>query len=308
MQVNDDTRGTRGEVLAVFGPTGIGKTALAFAIADRLRERGERPVAVSADALQVYRGLETLTGVPTHAEQTRLEHRLVSILPVDARFSVGEYAQLAHAEIDELLHGGARPVVVGGTGLYLRAALADLALRPPPPDELRARVEADLDRRGPEALHADLAQRAPWAAERIEPRDRSRIVRALELLELGELEPPQGPNQLWTSDTRHPTRLVGLVMDREALYERIEARVDAMVAAGAVAEVRAAHAAGASETARKALGFDELLRGDVDAMKRRTRNFAKRQLTWMRKLRGVEVIDVTGRDPGDVAEELMAAP
>jgi tRNA dimethylallyltransferase len=294
-------------LLAIFGPTGIGKTALAFALADRLRARGARPVAVSADALQVYRGLETLTGVPTAAERARLEHRLVSILPVDARFSVGEYAELAHAEIDGLLREGASPIVVGGTGLYLRAALADLDLRPPPPDEVRERWEAELQQRGSEALHAELRRRAPWAAEGIDPRDRSRIVRALELSELGELEPPAGPNQLWTADTRHPTRLVGLVMEREALYARIDARVDAMVAAGAAAEVRAAHAAGASETARKALGFEELLAGDVEAMKRRTRNLAKRQLTWMRKLAGVEVVDVTGRAPDAVAAELLPA-
>jgi tRNA dimethylallyltransferase len=294
-------------VLAVFGPTGIGKTALALALADRLRARGERPVAVSADALQVYNGLETLTGVASAAEQARLEHRLVSILPVDARFSAGEYAALAHAEIDALLAAGALPIVVGGTGLYLRAALADLALRPPPPVALRARWEAELARRGPEALHAELAAAAPWAAAGIGPRDRSRIVRALELLELGELEPRPDParNELWTGDTRHPTRLIGLVMEREALYARIEARVEAMVAAGAVAEVRAGHAAGASDTARKALGFEELLAGDVEAMKRRTRNFAKRQLTWMRKLPGVEITDVTGRSPEDVAADLL---
>jgi len=292
-------------VLAIFGPTGVGKTALAFAVAERLRTRGERPVAVSADALQVYQGLETLTGVPTTAERARLEHRLVSILPVDARFSVGEYAQLAHAEIDGLLAEGARPIVVGGTGLYLRAALADLDLRPAPPSEVRARWEAELERLGPEALHAELARRAPWAADAVEPRDRSRLVRYLELHELGELEPPSGPNQLWTGDTRHPTRLIGLVMEREALYARIDARVDAMIAAGAEREVRAAHAAGASETARKALGFDELLAGDVDAMKRRTRNFARRQLTWMRKLAGVELVDVTGCEPGDVAADLV---
>jgi tRNA dimethylallyltransferase len=295
-------------VLAIFGPTGVGKTALALALADRLRAAGERPVAVSADALQVYRGLETITGVPSAAEQARLEHRLVSILPVDARFSVGEYADLAHAEIDGLLAAGARPIVVGGTGLYLRAALADLALRPPPPDEVREHWEDELARRGPEALHAELARGAAWAAEGIDPRDRSRIVRALELLELGELEPPRGPNQLWTADTRHPTRLVGLVMEREALYARIDARVDAMVAAGAIDEVRAAHAAGASDTARKALGFDELLAGDVEAMKRRTRNFAKRQLTWMRKLPGVETVDVTGRAPEAVAGDLVGGP
>jgi tRNA dimethylallyltransferase len=297
---------TRPSVLAIFGPTGVGKTALAFAVADRLRASGERPVAVSADALQVYRGLETLTGVPTAAERARLEHRLVSILPVDARFSVGEYAELAHAEIDRLLAQGARPIVVGGTGLYLRAALADLDLKPAPPDEVRARWEAELRRIGAPALHAELARRAPWAAEAIDRNDRTRIVRSLELLELGELEPPAGPNQLWTAATRHPTRLIGLVMDRAALYERIDARVDAMVAAGAAGEVRAANAAGASETARKALGFDELLAGDLDAMKRRTRNLARRQLTWMRKLAGVEVVDVTGREPDEVASELLA--
>ena len=106
---------------------------------------------------------------------------------------------------------------------------------------------------------------------------------------------------------RHPTLLVGLTMEREALYELIDARVEAMVAAGVLEEVRAAHAAGASETARKALGFEELLRGDVEAMKRRTRNYAKRQLTWMRKLAGARVIDVSERDPGDVASEILAA-
>jgi tRNA dimethylallyltransferase len=296
---------TRPSVLAIFGPTGVGKTALAFAMADRLCANGERPVAVSADALQVYRGLETLTGVPTAAERARLEHRLVSILPVDAHFSVGEYAELAHAEIDRLLAQGARPIVVGGTGLYLRAALADLDLKPAPPDEVRARWEAELSRIGAPALHAELARRAPWAAEAIDRNDRTRIVRSLELLELGELEPPAGPNQLWTAAARHPTRLIGLVMDRAALYERIDARVDAMVAAGAAGEVRAANAAGASETARKALGFDELLAGDLEAMKRRTRNLARRQLTWMRKLAGVEVVDVTGREPDEVASTLL---
>jgi tRNA dimethylallyltransferase len=292
-------------VLALFGPTAVGKTAVALALADRLRARGVRPVAVSADALQVYAGLETLTGVATPAEQARLEHRLVSVVPVDARFSAGQYARLAHAAIDDLLGEGAQPIVVGGTGLYLRAALAELDLRPPPPEGLRERLEADLLARGPEALHADLARAAPWAAATIAPRDRSRIVRALELHALGELEPPQGENRLWTADTRHPTRLLGLVMERDALYARIDARVDAMVAAGAVEEVRRAHAAGASETARKALGFEELLAGDVEAMKRRTRNLARRQLTWMRKLPGVELVDLTATRAEDAAAMIL---
>jgi len=294
-------------VIALFGPTGVGKTAVALALADALRERGEDPVAVSADALQVYEGLELLTGAAGPAERARLEHRLISFLPLDASFSAGEYARLAHAEIDGLLADGRRPLVVGGTGLYLRAALTELTLRPPPPAGARERWSAELARRGAPALHAELAARAPWAAEGIDPGDRQRIVRALELLEAGELEPPAGPSELWSAETRHPTLLAGLTMEREALYARIEERVEAMVAAGAAAEVRRAHAAGASATARQALGFDELLRGDLDAMKRRTRNYARRQLTWMRKLAGVRLIDVTGREPAAVAGEILRA-
>jgi tRNA dimethylallyltransferase len=293
-------------VIAIFGPTGIGKTAIAVALARRLRGAGEDPVAISADALQVYAGLELLTGAASAAEQAALEHRLLSFLPVDATFSAGQYAALAHAEIDVALERGRRPIVVGGTGLYLRAALTELQLKPPPPEGVRERWERELERRGAVALHGELARRASWAAEGIDPNDRQRIVRAHELLDAGELEPPEGPSQLWTDEVRHPTLLAGLTMEREALYARIDARVEAIVAAGAREEVLRAHAAGASETARKALGFDELLAGDVETMQRRTRNYARRQLTWMRKLAGVETIDVTGRSAESIAEEIAA--
>jgi tRNA dimethylallyltransferase len=299
------SRSSPAEVIALFGPTGVGKTAVAVALGSLLRARGEDPVAVSADALQVYAGLETLTGVASSSERVALEHRLISFLPTDATFSVGQYSQLAHAEIDGLLAAGRRPIVVGGTGLYLRAALTDLDLRPPPAEGVRERWRAELEREGAPALHALLAERAPWAAEEIEPNDRQRLVRALELLDLGELEPPEGPSQLWSEELRHPTLLAGLTMEREALYAAIDARVEAMVTAGAGEEVRRAHAAGASETARKALGFEELLAGDLERMKRRTRNYAKRQLTWMRKLAGVQILDVTGRDPAAVARQLL---
>ncbi len=297
------------QVIALFGPTGVGKTAVAIALARRLRARGEEPVAVSADALQVYAGLETLTGAAGPSERAELEHRLLSFVPITEEFSAGRYAELSHAEIDALLDAGQRPIVVGGTGLYLRAALTELSLLPPPADGVRERWVAELERVGPAELHARLAARAPWAAEPLPVTDGRRIVRALELLDSGTLHPPAaGPgrseSELWTADTRHPTVLAGLIMDRAALYAQIDARVEAMVAAGAAEEVRRAAAAGASATARKALGFDDLLAGDVESMKRRTRNYARRQLTWMRKLAGVVVIDVSGLEPDAVATEI----
>jgi len=300
-----DSRPQAPEIIALFGPTGVGKTAIAIALAELLRERGEDPVAVSADALQVYVGLEVLTGVASRAQRAALEHRLVSFLPLDATFSAGEYAGLAHAEIDALLAAGRRPIVVGGTGLYLRAALAELDMRPPVPGAVRERLLDELAGVGAPALHARLAARAPWAAERIEPHDAHRVVRALELLETGELQPPEGESQLWSAELRRPTLLTGLTMEREALYARIDERVEDMLRRGAREEVRRAQGAGVSETARRALGFEELLAGDVEAMKRRTRNYAKRQLTWMRKLSGVLLIDVTGRSARFVAEEIL---
>jgi tRNA dimethylallyltransferase len=237
------------QVVALFGPTGVGKTAVAVALARQLRGRGEDPVAVSADALQVYEGLETLTGVASADEQALLEHRLVSFVPIDATFSAGQYAKLAHAEIDGLLAAGRRPIVVGGTGLYLRAALAELDFKPPPPN---------------------------------------------------------GPSQLWSEEMRRPTLLVGLTMEREALYGRTDARVQEILDAGAREEVQRADRAGASVTARKALGFEELLAGDVETMQRHTRNYVRRQLSWMRKMAGVHImIDVTGREADDVAREIL---
>jgi tRNA dimethylallyltransferase len=296
---------SRPAVIALFGPTGIGKTAVAIALAARLREVGEDPVAVSADALQVYAGLEILTGTATPAEQEALEHRLVSLIGLDETFSAGQYAELAHREIDQLLAARRRPIIVGGTGLYLRAALTELSLRPPPPQGVRERWNAELAQQGPGPLHELLRQRAPWAAEQIDPADRQRIVRALELLDAGALEAPEHESELWTADVRRPTLLIGLVTQRRQLYERIDRRVEEMLAAGAQDEVRRACAAGASPTARKALGFAELLAGDVEGMKRRTRQYARRQLTWMRKLGGVRVIDVTDRGPDAVAVEVL---
>lgn len=292
-------------VLALFGPTGVGKTAIAIALADALRARGDDPIAIGADALQVYRGIELLTGAPTAAERERLEHRIVGFLELSATFSAGQYAPLAHAAIDEALAAGRTPIVVGGTGLYLLAALCDLDLRPPPDPTTRARLLDELETHGAAVMHDRLTRQDPASAAAIAPTDRTRIVRALELLAAGERPPAAG--ELWDAPPRHPTLVAGLTMDRPALYERIDARVASMVAAGAAEEVRRAEHAGVSPTARKALGFEELLAGDADAMARRTRHYAKRQLTWMRRLPGVVTIDVTERSPSDVAESVLAS-
>jgi tRNA dimethylallyltransferase len=238
-------------VVAIFGPTAVGKTGVAIALAETLRGRGVESVAISCDALQVYEGLGRLTGVAGPEEQARLEHRLVGFVPLTQPFSVGDYMRLAHGEIDRALEAGRQPIVVGGTGLYLRAAVAELSLV--------------------------------------------------------KLPPETADSELWSPDTRHPTAIFGLDMDRALLYGRIDARTEAIVAGGAEAEVRRADARGASRTARKALGFDELLGGDLESMKRRSRNYARRQLTWMRKIPNLEWIDTAGREDAEIAVEIAAA-
>jgi tRNA dimethylallyltransferase len=297
------------QVLALFGPTAVGKTGVAIAVAEALRGLGEDPVAVNCDSIQVYRGLETLSGAADEEQRARLEHRLLSFVGPGEEFSAGRYAEAAHRKIDELLTDRRRPIVVGGTGLYLRAALADLDLRPPVPAEIREEVEAELAERGSEALHAGLDAEL---AEKVDPNDRKRIARLTELSRVG-IEASSGAQGLWTAELRHPTLLVGLTMDRERLAERIGARVDQMVAAGAADEARAAEEAGASRTARAALGFEQLV-ADIDAapsaeaiesIKAAHRAYARRQLTWMRRMEDVTLIDRTGREDVDLAAEIV---
>ena len=291
------------QVLAIFGPTAAGKTGVAVEAARLLRGRGEDPVAVNCDSIQVYRGLDVLSGAADAAEREKLEHRLQGFVDPTEEFSAGRYAQLAHAEIDRLLAEGRRPILVGGTGLYLRAALAELELRPPVPAGVRDQVEREIAERGPEELHRELD--AGLAAD-VHPNDRKRIARLVELQRAG-IEPAKGTEQLWTAEMRHPGLLVGLTMGRDELTERIDRRVEAMAAAGAGEEARALDAAGASRTARAAIGFEEFLGGDLEAAKVAQRRYARRQLTWMRKMPGVTLINRTGRSDADVAAETVAA-
>ena len=281
-------------VVAVFGPTASGKSAAALELAEAIG--GE---IVSCDAMQLYRGLPILTNQPSAEEQARVAHHLVAVWEPEHEGSVAEYAELAHAAIDDVLARGHTPIVVGGGGLYLRAALAPLRLPPAPADGQRDRLEAEYDRLGPDAAHALLAERDPRAAAAVHANDRRRVVRALELAEMGEtLAPAQ--SELWEADPRHPVTILGLDVPRELLRERIAARTQAMFAAGVEDEVRAAIEAHTfSSTADRIHGLSDvraLVQGEIDREQAqrqlidRTRQYAKRQAVWMRRIPGLRAV------------------
>jgi len=286
----------RAQVLAIFGPTASGKTAVADEIAQRA------PVeVVSADAMQAYRGLPILTAQPEQPAH------LVAVWDLDHEASVVEYQRLAHVAIDRAMLRGRMPVVVGGTGLYLRAALSDMAPPSAPSRDDRRRWERLYDRLGPEAAHALLARRDPPAAAVVHANDRRRVVRALELTEMGESLRP-GRETLWSPETRHPTLTFGLEVSHSELERRIERRTRAMFDAGVEDEVRRALAGPVSRTARNALGVDEIARlpreQAIAAIVLRTRRYAAYQRKWMRKM--PELIRVeAARPPDEVADEIL---
>jgi tRNA dimethylallyltransferase len=283
-------------VLAIFGPTASGKTAVAEAVADALG--GE---VISCDSMQAYRGLPILTNQPGRPT------RLVGIWPLDHDGSVAEFAELAHAAVDELIAAGRPPVLAGGTGLYLRAAIAELALPPKVERAARGRAEALYDRAGAERAHAVLAKRDPEAAAAVHPNDRRRVVRALELAEAGSsLHPVE--DQLWSGDARHPTVVFGLDVPRETLEERIRTRAAEMLAAGVVDEVRRALEGPISSTASGALGLRELAElpeaEALEALILRTRRYAAYQRKWMRRIPGLVSV-AADRPANEVADELL---
>ena len=283
-------------VFAIFGPTASGKTAVAEALAERLPAE-----LISADSMQVYRGLPILTNQPERAT------RLVGIWELDHKASVGAYEALAHAAIDEILAAGRTPVVVGGTGLYLRAALADLDLPPAPAPGERTRWDAFYEAEGAERAHARLAERDPEAAAAVHPNDKRRVVRALELAAAGRSLAPD-EERLWSEHTRHPTLIFGLELRADELERRIAARTEAMFASGVQDEVRRALAGPISQTARRALGLEEVATlPEAEAKERliqRTRRYAAYQRKWMRRIPGLVSLDAD-RPPGEVADEIL---
>lgn len=283
------------QVVAVFGPTAAGKTAVSEILAVLLRTE-----IVSADAFQVYRGLPILTNHPESPT------RLVAIRDLSHEFSVGEYARLAHEAIDELTRTNGVAVVSGGTGLYLRAALVDLALPPAAENGARARWEVLYDG-DPDAAYVRLGELDPAAASIVHPNDRRRVVRALELAQRGASLVPIH-DRLWSADTRLPTIVVGLEVPRDLLERRIRERTESMFSRGVVDEVRRALTGRVSKTAEKALGLRELAELPPEEAREqlvaRTRRYAAYQRKWMRRIKGIVMIN-GDRPPREVAGEIL---
>jgi tRNA dimethylallyltransferase len=282
-------------VVALFGPTASGKTATAVALAER--SRGE---VVAADAMGLYAGLPILTAQPSAAERARARHRLVGIWPLDHEGAVGEYAALAHAAIDESRAQDRLPILTGGSGLYLRAALVDLRLPPRVDPATREACERLYDEQGLHAAYAELARVDPGAASAVHPNDRRRVVRGLELARSGSSLRPD-VDRLWSDELRVPAQVFALDWSPDELTRRIESRTEAMLDGGALDEVRAMLRDGPrpSSTARTIHGLADCvayLEGRIsreqcrEQIVRRTRRYSRRQRVWLRRIPNVHLL------------------
>ena len=277
-------------VIGLFGPTASGKTAVGQALAERIRAE-----LVAADSMQVYRGLPLLTNQDAGV-------RLAGIWPLDRQGTVGEFQQLAHEAIDEIVAAGQTAVVVGGSGLWFQAALTGVELPADVPSGARARWERLYDRRGAATAHALLERCDPRAAARVHANDRKRVVRALELWQAGGTLVPERP-RLWTAGLRLPTLIAGLEVPRETLAARIRTRAEAMFERGVEEEVRAA-----GDVVPQVLGLEAvrtLPRAEaVEELVRATLRLAAYQRKWMRRIPGIVMIDAD-RPAGEVADAIL---
>ncbi|WP_214465983.1 tRNA (adenosine(37)-N6)-dimethylallyltransferase MiaA [Microbacterium flavescens] len=293
---------------AVVGATGTGKTALSLDLAETIAERGGRAEIVNADAMQLYRGMDIGTAKLPEADRRGIPHHLFDVLDVTADAAVAWYQATARATIDQIHARGADAILVGGSGLYVSSVLFDFRF-PPRDAAVRARLEAELDADGPGALFARLRALDPATAERVDPRNGRRVVRALEVLELGERTHgavlPDEP-VLW----RYETRVVGVALPRDELVARLDARVEAMWREGLLGEVETLRAAGLERgvTARRAIGYAQALAQLYGTMTEAeaiaetqalTRRYARRQVSWFKRYK-----DVTWVAPGADAATL----
>jgi len=290
-------------LLVIAGPTGVGKTAAAVALAARL------PIeVVSADSRQVYRGMDRATGKPTDDERAAVVHHLIDVVDPDDPYDAARFVRDARAAIAAIRERGRLPVVVGGTGFYVRALLRGLDPAVPADPAFRAELTELAAREGRPALHARLEAQAPTVARRLHPNDHVRVIRALELVRAGS---PVGDAQTrW----RHAVAdedvvYIGLTLDRERLDERLRRRAADMVAAGLESEVRGLLARGYAPTlpAMQGIGYREFARvvaGELAhdealrCMQRDTLRYARRQWTWFAREPAIQWIDVERVDGG----------
>lgn len=285
--------GERYDVVAIVGPTAVGKTALSIELAKMLD--GE---IINGDSMQVYRGLDIGTAKIMPDEMEGIVHHLIDIKEPTDSFSVAEFQQLVRAKIADIQARGKMPIIVGGTGLYVQAVLYDFRFTTEDVnEEARAAYYAELEKIGPEAMHARLAQLDPKTAETIHPNNTRRVIRALEMVELSQTSKADEAHQQGNQPLYNHL-ILGLDMEREKLYERINQRVDVMMIQGLEAEARALYDAGIRDTqATKAIGYKELfayfegrstLEEAVEAIKQNSRRYAKRQLTYFRNKMDIE--------------------
>lgn len=300
---------SRPEVLALFGPTAVGKSELVHAAAATIG--GE---IVVADPFQRYRGLETASDAPSAAERNEVVHHFVGDLALHEGSSAGEYARLAHAAVDDVLARGRTPIVAGGTGLYLRAAIADLGF----PDEASAATRAwaeGMVAEDPEGAAEWLRRLDPDAATRVDTRNPRRLSRALEIARSGHVA-DRPTDRLWVDATRRPTLLVALVRPREVLDERIARRVDRELADGLVREIEEVlERSDRHRAVDQIIGVREVLAMRAGSLRpealpaalaARTRRLARRQLSWLRRLPSVRVLDLGEGPARDALPEVLA--
>lgn len=283
-----------GPLVVIAGATGVGKTATAVALARRLPIR-----VISADSRQVYRGMDVATGKPTAEERAAVRHDLIDVVDPDDRYNAARFRADALLAVETARAQGRLPVVVGGTGLYIRALLRGLDPAPPADPVFRAELAALATRQGRQVLHERLQHEVPSVAARLHPNDSVRIIRALELGRAGRTE-----QRAWHGMAPGaPSFYLGLTMDREHLVARLRARCAAMVAAGLAAEVERLLQRGYDESlpAMHGIGYRDFVRvvrgktreeDALRAMQRDTVRYAKRQVTWFRREPGIEWIDI----------------